>query len=259
MEKLSARPHSVDEIAAAQKVWKEIDEARAEKKALSDQCLEKKTMLLAHAPMSSIDTSEVTAKLANVNGEGGRWDTLEIAMEAFNEMIEEQKEQLKTVLEERVMELNQEIEKFAQRWSALKPKEMASWARDAVLKVFADLAGWKESLDKLTTSTTDLAESCGNFGMANPSFLGLEQLQDDVGKTLESWDMLQAYMDEIQSVSETDWISFRNNMGALQDIAGNWMEKVKATYAAGKHDLVTKRLKEELEKLKSALPCPSRV
>ena len=255
MEKLSARPHSVDEIAAAQKAWKEIDEARAEKKALSDQCLEKKTMLLAHAPMSSIDTSEVTAKLANVNGEGGRWDTLEIAMEAFNEMIEEQKEQLKTVLEERVMELNQEIEKFAQRWSALKPKEMASWARDAVLKVFADLAGWKESLEKLTTSTTELAESCGNFGMANPSFLGLEQLQDDIGKTLESWDMLQAYMDEIQAVSETDWISFRNNMGALQDIAGNWMEKVKATYAAGKHDLVTKRLKEELEKLKSALPC----
>ena len=254
MEKLSARPHSVDEIAVAQKAWKEIEASRVGNKAISDACVEKKTMLLQYAPMSAVDTTEVTTRLANLNGEGGRWDTLEIAMEAFSDMIDEQKEALKTVLEEQVIELNVEIDKFSQRWLALKPKEMASWERDAVLKVFADLDGWKEALEKLEKSCTDLAESCESFGMATPSFGGLEAVKEDVSATLASWGMLREYMDEIQTVSEQDWIGFRNNIFALQDIATAWMEKVKAAYAAGAHDLVTKRLKEELERVKLALP-----
>jgi len=34
-------------------------------------------------------------KMDNLDGEGGRWDDFEIALEAFNDMIEEQKEALK--------------------------------------------------------------------------------------------------------------------------------------------------------------------
>ena len=37
-------------------------------------------------------------------------------MEAFNEMIEIQKESLKVRLEEQVIEKNQAIDKFAERW-----------------------------------------------------------------------------------------------------------------------------------------------
>lgn len=44
--------------------------------------------------------------MAGLDGEGGRWDEFEVASEAFQEMIEEQKESLKGVLEEEVMELN---------------------------------------------------------------------------------------------------------------------------------------------------------
>lgn len=45
--------------------------------------------------------------MAGLDGEGGRWDEFDIAAEAFQEMVEEQKESLKGVLEEEVMELNQ--------------------------------------------------------------------------------------------------------------------------------------------------------
>lgn len=45
--------------------------------------------------------------MAGLDGEGGRWDEFDIASEAFLEMVEEQKESLKGVLEEEVMELNQ--------------------------------------------------------------------------------------------------------------------------------------------------------
>lgn len=54
-----------------------------------------------------VDASEAISKMAGLDGEGGRWDEFDIAAEAFQEMVEEQKESLKGVLEEEVMELNQ--------------------------------------------------------------------------------------------------------------------------------------------------------
>lgn len=45
--------------------------------------------------------------MAGLDGEGGRWDEFEVASEAFQEMVEEQKESLKGVLDEEVMQLNQ--------------------------------------------------------------------------------------------------------------------------------------------------------
>lgn len=54
-----------------------------------------------------VDASEAISKMAGLDGEGGRWDEFDVAAEAFQEMVEEQKESLKGVLEEEVMQLNQ--------------------------------------------------------------------------------------------------------------------------------------------------------
>lgn len=54
-----------------------------------------------------VDASEAISKMAGLDGEGGRWDEFDVASEAFQEMVEEQKESLKGVLEEEVMQLNQ--------------------------------------------------------------------------------------------------------------------------------------------------------
>lgn len=45
--------------------------------------------------------------MSGLDGEGGRWDEFDVASEAFHEMVEEQKENLKGVLEEESMQLNQ--------------------------------------------------------------------------------------------------------------------------------------------------------
>ena len=60
-------------------------------------------------------------------------------MEAFNEMIEIQKGTLKARLEENVIEQNQAIDKFAERWRALKPSGLELWDLDNVRKTFDDL------------------------------------------------------------------------------------------------------------------------
>lgn len=57
--------------------------------------------------MRKIDTVEAISKMSGLDGEGGRWDEFDVASEAFHEMVEEQKENLKGVLEEESMQLNQ--------------------------------------------------------------------------------------------------------------------------------------------------------
>ena len=58
-EKLSSRPHTVEEIGNAKRDWKEIDNKKDEMRALSRRCVEKKKLLLQYSPGSSVDTSEV--------------------------------------------------------------------------------------------------------------------------------------------------------------------------------------------------------
>ena len=94
-------------------------------KAVSRACVEKKKLLLQYAPGTAVDVSEVTSRMANLDGEGGRWDDFDIALEAFNDMVEEQKESLKGSLEEDVVNLNVNIDKFGNRWRQLKPGERA--------------------------------------------------------------------------------------------------------------------------------------
>ena len=138
-DKLSSRPHTVEEIGNAKKVWKEIDSKKDVMKSTSKSCMDKKKLLLQYAAGSMIDLSEIISKMANLNGEGGRWDDFDIAHEAFNDMVEEQKEALKGTLEEDVVGLNVSIDKFGNRWRQLKPTESKSWEYSEIQKIFVAL------------------------------------------------------------------------------------------------------------------------
>jgi len=51
--------------------------------------------LMQYAPGTAIDVSEVISRMANLDGEGGRWDDFDLSLEAFNDIVEEQKQALK--------------------------------------------------------------------------------------------------------------------------------------------------------------------
>lgn len=111
--------------------------------------------------------------MANLDGEGGRWDDFDIALEAFNDMIEEQKEALKLTLEDEVVTLNENIEKFGARWRQLKPGgEVKSWDMSNVQKIFDNLEDWKKQFQDLETTATKLIESSATFGLMKPRFDG---------------------------------------------------------------------------------------
>ena len=132
-------------------------------KLTSQQCMEKKKILLQYAPGSNVDTNEISLRMSNVDGEGGRWDDFDISLEAFNDMIEEQKENLKGGIDEEVTTLNMNIDKFNNRWKQLKPTEMKSWEYSEILKIFDSLIDWKKQFADLESNSVTLTESCTIF------------------------------------------------------------------------------------------------
>jgi hypothetical protein len=88
---VSSRPSSMQEIAQAKKEWRAVSELKPAMTAALRQC-EEQRKLLAASSGGLVDVSEVAARLSRLPNE---WETFEAGMEAFNTMIEEQRNVLK--------------------------------------------------------------------------------------------------------------------------------------------------------------------
>ncbi|CAM9184751.1 unnamed protein product, partial [Discosporangium mesarthrocarpum] len=256
MEKLGRRPRTVADIGQAKRDSKEVDNSKEEMRRLSNKCVALKELLLQHAPGNQvIDTSEVLSKMAGLDGEGGRWDEFEVAAEAFHDIVEEQKESLRGVLEEEAVQLSQIIDKFGQRWRALKPQEMNDWSTDNVAKVFSSLVEWREQFEEHSTKVEALKVNCTAFGVPVARFEGLEAIEEDLAATETSWTLYKEYSEDLKGLADQDWISFRQNVFALQDLATKWSERIKARLAeAQRADTVTEHIHQELERIRKATP-----
>ncbi|KAG6966238.1 hypothetical protein JG687_00004962 [Phytophthora cactorum] len=238
MESLNKRPHSIDEISAAQLEWKDIDARRNDVQAQFQKAEKKKTLLLAvlgggsSAGMSgaSLDTSEVETRLSQLPT---RWENFEIALEAFNDMIEEQRESLKGEIEAHVVECNVDIDKLREQWRAKRPVEVQSWEDEALVKVYAAMTEWRQRMDELKTRCVTLTSNCGAFSMNEPVFDGLAALDDDITKLQRNWDTYRQFREEIQALAAQDWFAFCTNMFALADTAQKWADAVKEQAAQG--------------------------
>ncbi|CAB1119426.1 unnamed protein product [Ectocarpus sp. CCAP 1310/34] len=243
MEKLSRRPRTINDIGEAKRDWKEMESKKDEIRRLSTKCVGLKALLLQHAPGNQVDASEAISKMAGLDGEGGRWDEFDIAAEAFQEMVEEQKESLKGVLEEEVMQLNQTIDKFGARWRALKPQEMKDWSTAEVERVFTALGDWREQFQEHQSKAETLKENCVSFGMPAPRLESVDAIEEDLAATESSWALYKEYSSELKALADQDWISFRPNVFALQDLATKWIEVIKARLAeAQRADTVTEHI-----------------
>jgi hypothetical protein len=61
------------------------------------------------------------------------------------------------VTDAQVIVLNQTLDKFGQRWRALKPTDLKDWASDEVAKVFTALDDWQAQVLYLKNSFDSIA------------------------------------------------------------------------------------------------------
>ena len=252
MSFLGVLPQTIEEIGNAKKEWQRIVNERDDMRAATKRCTEQKQLLVSQSGSAgNIDTAEVTGRLAHLPSE---WENLDIAIEAFSDILEEAKAKMKDEIERQIMELNQEIDKFSKRWDALKPKEMKEWDRPSINRVFDQLKDWRSNFDELKGRTTQHAENCEQFQMPPPKYTGLEDLEMDIDRTESAWNMLNEYLEGLDTMGKQSWIVFRGNLYDLQDFAKAWMEKIKKRSAAGERGIIDEYMSEQLEQFKKAIP-----
>ena len=255
IERLSSRPHTVDEIGIANKQWKEFDEKQESIRKISKLCVEKKRILLQYAPGTVVDIVEISSRMANLDGEGGRWDSFDIAMSSFFCMIEEQKESLKGTLEEEVINLNASITKFWNRWKNQKPKDSnTNWEYNEVVRIFESIDDWKRQFNDLKQDVTKLIESCESFGIPTPRFDTLQNLEEDLSDSTRSFDILRSYYDQYKEIADQDWLTFSVNVYALEDFAIKWIENIKSKYPKGTQDGASQYVTSAVQKIQKCIP-----
>ena len=252
-ERLYSKPKSVEEISEAKRQWKEIDSNKSNMMLKSKNCVEKKRLLLQYAPGTAIDISEITLKMSNLDGEGGRWDNFDIALEAYNDVIEGQKEILKSFLEEEEIIINIDIDKFYNKWRQLKPTNTKSWEINDIQIIFDTLNDWKEQFLLLNNRTIKHTEARISFNMKNPKFEQIELLNEDILNTTKSWDILKEYLNEEKLISNEDWLNF-TNIYILQDFAMKWSEEMKLIFSKGSYDSIAEYIITKVEKIKRSIP-----
>ena len=113
MEKLTAKPQTVAEIGEAKNAALEINNQKEEMKKMYVEC-EERNKILRQVGGQNVKITEMES----------RWHNLEITLAAFSATIEEQKNLVRQEIDSRVKGINNDVEKFYSRWSALKPKEI---------------------------------------------------------------------------------------------------------------------------------------
>eukprot|EP00753_Platysulcus_tardus_P014516 PLAT4386.4.p1 GENE.PLAT4386.4~~PLAT4386.4.p1 ORF type:complete len:4448 (-),score=2754.09 PLAT4386.4:79-13422(-) len=234
--RLSTLPRSIAEIAQAREAWQKlkVEKPRVERDA---ERVREQYRLLQQTAGSHIDTEDVTARLMELPTRLANFD---IALEAFDDMIEDQRETLKGKVDSDVDACNEALQRLASKWSALKPTDVKSAAPAALAEVQARLDDWQAQLDEVAKRAEELAFNCEHFGMSPPSFPGLPALQTEITQTHESWRLLAEYKKQLGEIRARDWISFRARISDLQDFAARWVKKwaavMKARAAAASDD-----------------------
>jgi len=246
MERLNERPTTIDEIGQAKRAWQEINEGKAGIRGEYRLCEEQKRLLLSMAG-SNVSLAEVTSRLQRLPDD---WDTFEVALEAFNEMIEESRAKMRDGVEQEVMNVNVSLDKFAQRWHALKPKEVNTWSQAEIDGIHEAIAGWKLQLGEIKDAADTLARNCESFMMPAPTFAGLEELEADFAAVEGAWAMYKEYQEDKAEVAKQDWITFRGHLYDLADMANKWLDRV----AGMTRDVVCRRVHDEADVLRRAVP-----
>lgn len=246
MDQLNTRPQNIEEISTAKQEWKRMESQKPLIQQEYKLCKKKRTLFL-NVVGGNIDTTELNHRVEEIPS---RWETFEIAFEAFNEMIEEQREHLKDQMESEIMECNMNLDKFSQRWHALKPTEIAEWTPEALSELFQTLLDWKEQFQEIKEATERLITNCGIFQMPSPQFDGLEALEVDIVDIETNWNMYRDFQSEQQVFADQDWITFRSKIYDLQDFGSKWTDEIKGK----ERNPVAQKILSIVNSLRRALP-----
>jgi dynein heavy chain 2 len=251
-KRLNTLPHNIEEISIAKNEWKNINNIKESIKLVSKSCLDKKKILETYSLGSNIDITEITKAMHNLDN---NWEDFDFSLEAFEDIIEEQKENIKKTIEVDHEKINGNIDKIYNRWKQLKPSEIKDWNNlKDITKIIVSLEDWKSQLSEIQATSNQLIDSFLAFNLAIPRFDNLDFLSEDISRVCKSWDLYKEYNDEIQIICSQDWSVFSINVYTLYDFAIKWDESLKVNFLNNTFDNVIEHIFNNIDKIKKSIP-----
>mmetsp|Transcript_41826 Transcript_41826/g.82044 ORF Transcript_41826/g.82044 Transcript_41826/m.82044 type:complete len:4055 (+) Transcript_41826:307-12471(+) len=241
LESLNFRPKTVKQMAEARKNWKTISSEKRKYWGVLVM-VHKRNKVLRQRAVLSLDLSSLRP----------RWETFLVALEAFNDLLDEQKDSLKSDIDKRVKETRVSIDKFAHRWRKAKPqvhgKDMTQEVADRILSEIED---WDAEVAQLKEAVQELEEDTKNFDMPTPAFENLQAVAKDIEEHQSGWSLYGEYTDQLATMTKEAWVAFRARIFAFEDFLGAWTRKLEENKG---EDLVHNYIATEVKKNKAIWP-----
>eukprot|EP01116_Phalansterium_solitarium_P024805 TRINITY_DN91_c0_g1_i4.p1 TRINITY_DN91_c0_g1~~TRINITY_DN91_c0_g1_i4.p1 ORF type:complete len:4085 (+),score=2013.94 TRINITY_DN91_c0_g1_i4:171-12425(+) len=240
LEMLHFRPTTADEITKATTDYKSVLEERVALKATLEKA-ERKNELLKQLATQGI----------NLAPSQGKWETMEQTLSSHEIMVHEQLESMKSAVDSRLYEFNQNLLKFGNRWNDIRPNKISVADRDAAKAIVQKLQETRQEFDELRATGEGIIKDCIAFEMPAPSFPAIDVLQTDIKMYEDAWGMYSDFAGTIEVQAAENWISFRNKLFQFEEFNTAWTEK---TRSATSRDPVSNYIRAELETYRELLP-----
>ncbi|PIC50730.1 hypothetical protein B9Z55_000152 [Caenorhabditis nigoni] len=237
IEVLNTVPGSLDEVAEANAKHVIFAETNRQLKMEWKVMEEQLTLLrsVAGQGMEQIDNLEQT------------WDRFELMLDAHQGVIKEQVEALKTNVETSIKGMKDEAEKLKARWDQFKPRSDALQGdRDEMLKAIQFIKEKRVQWQELSDGREKIEKECGQFGLEPPKLDLIDEIDDDIKQFEDNWLIYEMFNNDLDTLSQEEWIVFRSKTYLFDEFLGKWMEKLKG----GSQTHMSVRLMKDVEHFK---------
>ena len=185
----------------------------------------------------------------SVNRLKGAWERLQSLLENHQHIIAKQMATIKTTLNIESENLDKEIERFSAKWEQIKPKphtgQIADQNIDELHKQLTGIKEKKEQWHELMLKKEKLFADYDKFDIEKPEFVLVEELEADLNREEKSWTLFEEFYNELEGLTNEDWIVFRKKIYRFDDFMSTWQTKLKNASQGGDLEM---RILQEIHK-----------
>ncbi|KAH8413035.1 hypothetical protein KR009_007595, partial [Drosophila setifemur] len=175
-----------------------------------------------------------------------QWEQLQPLLENHAVILQRQVDMIKNQAETQLQNLKNEAEKFLLRWESTISELEAN--ENFTLEVFKERRlHWQQLQEK----KQHLLEECSKFNMEFPSemLLPFTEIEVQMEQQSRQWQVYDTFLTELQPILQEEWTIYRRRPYVLNEFIAKWEGSVH-----GSIDLPSQRIRQQVERLQSALP-----
>ena len=252
--KLSVQPQSIEEIANAYSIQKDLIRKRSELQPLLSELQSRSKLLRLVGGTERTDATceMVQQQLSDVNA---RWCKLEGLIESQELMISEQFEVMKDRTNEKLSQVSIKVNNFCSKWQQVRPDEdnlgLIGSVSEKGPEALNCLKERKQELTELLESIADSESECKHFSLPVPAFSLLTEAQEDITRVEGMWLMWQEFDQGLERILSEEWITFRYKTYEFEEFLFSWDDKLRKF---GVSNYIVKKLLQEMASYNDILP-----